>query len=135
MRRQRSFAAALAVVLVAGVTACALPDAARRSSDATSSGIGYEAEASLPFYDGILAFGTDGHLVDHDMDVSNPKNSAFFVRNFNNVDRDRYSLFGEWDRSLGDHWNLELGIRYSLVRMDAGRVDARPARKRTSTCT
>jgi iron complex outermembrane receptor protein len=104
----------------------ALP-AGFRSSDATSSGIGYGAEASLPFFNGILAFGTDGHLVEHDMDVSNPNNPAFFVRNFNDVDRDRYSLFGEWKRSLGERWNLELGVRYSLIRMDAGTVDALPA--------
>jgi iron complex outermembrane receptor protein len=98
------------------------PPAGFRSSDATSNGIGYEAKASLPFYDGTLAVGTDGHLVDHDMDVSNPNSSEFFVRNFNDVDRDRYSLFAEWERRLGDRWNLELGARYSLVRMDAGVV-------------
>jgi iron complex outermembrane receptor protein len=94
-----------------------------RSTHATSNGIGYEAKASLPFYDGTLALGTDGHLVDHDMDVSNPNNPAFFVRNFNDVDRDRYSLFSEWKRSLGERWNLELGVRYSLIHMDAGSVD------------
>jgi len=98
-----------------------------RSSHATSSGLGYEATASLPFYDGALAFGTDGHLAEHDMHVSNPNSPAFFIRNFNAVDRDRYSLFGEGRRRLGERWNLELGIRYSLVRMDAGSVDALPA--------
>ncbi len=98
-----------------------------RSTHATSDAIGYEAKASLPFYDGILAFGIDGHLVEHDMDVSNPNDPAFFVRNFNAVDRDRYSLFSEWKRSLGERWKLELGVRYSLIRMDAGSVDALPA--------
>ncbi len=99
-----------------------------RSTHATSDAFGYEAKASLPFYEGTLAFGTDGHLVDHDMDVSNPNNSAFFVRNFNDVDRDRYSLFSEWERILGERWKFELGVRYSLVHMDAGSVDALPAR-------
>jgi len=99
-----------------------------RSTRATSSGFGYEAKASLPFYNGALAFGTDGYLVEHDMDVSNPNNPAFFVRGFNDVERDRYSLFGEWKRGLGARWNLELGVRYSLIRMDAGSVDALPAR-------
>jgi iron complex outermembrane receptor protein len=64
------------------------------------------------------------------MDISNPNNSAFFVRNFNNVERDRYSLFSEWKRSLGERWKFELGVRYSLIRMDAGSVDALPARMR-----
>jgi iron complex outermembrane receptor protein len=99
-----------------------------RSSRATSDAIGYEAQASLPFYDGTLAFGTDGYLAEHDMNVSNPNNPAFFVDNFNDVDRDRYSLFSEWKRSLGERWNLELGVRYSLIHMDAGTVDALPAR-------
>jgi iron complex outermembrane receptor protein len=99
-----------------------------RSTHATSNGIGYEAKASLPFYNGTLAFGTDGFLVEHDVDISNPNNSAFFVRNFNDVDRDRYSLFSEWKRDLGERWKLELGVRYSLVHMDAGSVDALPAR-------
>jgi iron complex outermembrane receptor protein len=98
-----------------------------RSSRATSDAIGYEAKADLPLFDGTLAFGTDGHLVDHEMDVSNPNNPAFFVKNFNDVDRDRYSLFSEWKRSLGERWSLELGVRYSLVRTDAGTVDALPA--------
>ena len=95
-----------------------------RSSHATSDGLGYEAEASLPLWDGALAFGTDGHLATHDMDVSNPNNPAFFVRNFNDVDRDRYSFFGEWKGDVGEQWSFELGVRYSLVRMDAGTVDA-----------
>ncbi|MBW2494660.1 MAG: TonB-dependent receptor [Deltaproteobacteria bacterium] len=94
-----------------------------RSTHATSTAFGYEAKTSLPFYDGTLAVGTDGHLVDHDMDVSNPNSSAFFVSNFNHVDRDRYSLFGEWRRNFGERWKLELGVRYSLIHMDAGNVD------------
>ena len=98
-----------------------------RSTHATSDAIGYEAKANLPFCAGILAFGTDGHLVEHDMDVSNPVNPAFFVRNFNHVDRDRYSLFSEWKRDFGERWKLELGVRYSLIQMDAGNVDALPA--------
>ncbi len=98
-----------------------------RSTHATSDAFGYEARASLPLCAGLFAFGTDGHRVEHDMDVSNPRNPAFFVHNFNHVDRDRYSLFGEWKRDFGERWKLELGVRYSLIRMDAGNVDALPA--------
>jgi iron complex outermembrane receptor protein len=98
-----------------------------RSSDATSDGFGYEAEASFPLWDGALTFGTDGHLANHEMGISNPNNPDFFVRNFNDVDRDRYSLFSEWKGDLSEQWSFELGVRYSLVRMDAGTVDALPA--------
>jgi iron complex outermembrane receptor protein len=99
-----------------------------RSTRATSNGYGYEAKASLAFLKGSLAFGTGGYLVEHDMNISNPNNSAFFVRGFDDVERDRYSVFSEWKRSLGERWNFELGVRYSLIRMNAGDVDALPAR-------
>ena len=61
MRRQRSFVPALAVLLVAGVTACALPDAARRSSDTLKKGWDFEAQGLRVLYTGpgatVLAAG------------------------------------------------------------------------------
>jgi hypothetical protein len=52
MRRQRSFAAALALVLVAGATACALPNAARRSSETLKKGWDFEAKGLRVLYTG-----------------------------------------------------------------------------------
>jgi hypothetical protein len=52
MRRRRSFAAALAVVLVAGATACALPDAAKRSSETLKKGWNFEANGLRVLYTG-----------------------------------------------------------------------------------
>jgi hypothetical protein len=52
MRFQRSFAAALAVVLVAGGMACALPDAAKRSSKTLKKGWDFEAKGLHVLYTG-----------------------------------------------------------------------------------
>jgi hypothetical protein len=52
MRRQRLFTAALAIALLAGVTACALPDAARRSSETLKEGWDFEANGLRVLYTG-----------------------------------------------------------------------------------
>jgi hypothetical protein len=55
MRRQRLFASVLGVLLVAGATACALPDAARRSSETLKRGWDFEANGLRVFYTGPSA--------------------------------------------------------------------------------
>jgi hypothetical protein len=52
MKRCRSFASVLAVVFAAGVTACALPDAARKSSDTLKKGWDFEVEGLRVLYMG-----------------------------------------------------------------------------------
>ncbi len=52
MRRQRSFAPALALVLLAGLTACALSDAARRSSETLKKGWDFDANGLRVLYTG-----------------------------------------------------------------------------------
>ncbi|MDX2429258.1 MAG: TonB-dependent receptor, partial [Xanthomonadales bacterium] len=57
----------------------------------------------------------------HDADISNPANDMWYIVNFNNVDRDRFGLFAEATKSLGE-WDVEAGLRYNRVSMDAGDV-------------
>jgi hypothetical protein len=52
MRCQRSFAAALALVLAAGLTACALPEAAKRSSETLKKGWDVDANGLRILYTG-----------------------------------------------------------------------------------
>ena len=52
MRRCRSFAAVLAVLFAAGATACALPDAARRSTETLKKGWNLEANGLRVLYTG-----------------------------------------------------------------------------------
>ncbi len=55
MRRRRSFAPALAGLLVAGLTACALPEAARRSSETLKKGWDVDANGLRVLYTGPSA--------------------------------------------------------------------------------
>ena len=67
-------------------------------------------------------FGFDIDQAEHNATVFNPNNAAFIVDAFNDVERDRYSLFAEWQGELHHGWKLETGLRYSLIEMDANDV-------------
>jgi len=66
-------------------------------------------------------FGMDGKTEDHDADLSNPANQMFYITMFNEVERDRYGVFAQATRAVGD-WGIEVGLRYNKVSMDAGEV-------------
>jgi iron complex outermembrane receptor protein len=42
--------------------------------------------------------------------------------NINNGQRDRYALFGEWEKRLNPQWTTLAGLRYERVDMDSGDV-------------
>jgi len=83
--------------------------------------------ADMPLALGTLKIGTDGKLANHDADIFDPDSAMFFVNNFNGVSRDLYSIFSEWTGSLTERLQLQTGIRYTHVEMDAGTVDGTPA--------
>ncbi|MGD2074230.1 MAG: TonB-dependent receptor [Gammaproteobacteria bacterium] len=96
-----------------------------RLNDAHADGAGYRFDASVDLGPGRLLLGVDGHLADHDSTVIDPINNPMFrVQNFNDVERNVYGLFGEWNGSLARAWSLELGVRYNRIAMDAGKVSA-----------
>ncbi len=66
--------------------------------------------------------GFDMDQANHNATILNPNAATFFIENFNDVERDRYSLFSEWQGEVADGWNLETGLRYSLVKMDSGDI-------------
>jgi len=68
-----------------------------------------------------LTLGLDGRFEQHDADVGDPANAMFYITNFNDVERDRAGVYAEASRTLAD-WDLEAGIRYNRVSMDAGAV-------------
>ncbi len=72
-------------------------------------------------------FGIDAHFESHDSDIDNPNAPAFFVRNFNDAQRNLFGLFVERELRLADSWLIDLGLRYNRVDMDAGVVNATPA--------
>ncbi len=71
--------------------------------------------------DSGFLLGADGKWEQHDADISNPANEMFYITNFNNVDRDRFGLFAEYTRAVAG-WDIEAGLRYNRVNMDAGEV-------------
>ena len=98
-----------------------------RLSRTSVRGLGYGATADFSAWRGALSVGVDGNLAHHDMRISDPNNAAFFVNNFNDVRRDRHGAFAEWRGVPFDHWQLELGARYTRTEFDADPVDALPA--------
>ena len=104
------------------------PDPNRfRLSNADSKAWYYSASASRAFGPGKLTVGADGNPANHNATIFNPNNAAFFVQNFNDVDRDRFGFFSEWRGWFSKSWGGELGLRYTRVEMNAGTVDGTPA--------
>ncbi len=99
-----------------------------RQSDNTARGFGYKFTVSQPFLDGKLMLGMDGDNIEHDAMITDPFNALFRVRNFDDVNRDRYGFFTEWKGNLAEDWKLELGGRLNWVRMNAGEVFATTSR-------
>ncbi len=95
-----------------------------RFTIANAKDFAYKLHASLPVGEGRITVGTDGWVVKHNADVFDPKNAAFSLQNYNNVKRNRYSLFSEWNTALTDSLDLRIGARYSRVQMNSGTVDA-----------
>jgi iron complex outermembrane receptor protein len=98
-----------------------------RLVDAKAETLGYALSGALDLFTGRLSFGFDGHAAVHDVDISNPNDPAFFATTFNAAERNLFGFFGEWKGSPAERWDLTLGLRYTRVDADAGRVDALPA--------
>jgi iron complex outermembrane receptor protein len=94
-----------------------------RLNDATSDGMGYRLDTALLLASGELTIGVDGHLDDHNSTITDPVNNlSFRVDNFNDVERNLFGFFAEWNGAVVQDWNLQLGGRYNLVKSDAGDV-------------
>jgi iron complex outermembrane recepter protein len=65
--------------------------------------------------------GVDGQLESHDHPLDDPTNPAFHVTNFNDVSRERIGGFVTAITAAAA-WEIEAGLRYNRVRMDAGEV-------------
>lgn len=95
-----------------------------RHSLTDSEDYGYRFDLDFALAGGTLTVGTDGHLAEHNADVFNPMSSLFLIENYNDIQRDVFGLFGEWQGEIAPRHDLELGVRYTRVNMDAGLVSA-----------
>lgn len=85
----------------------------------------YKLHAGIPVADGTLTLGTDGWMAEHNADVFDPTNAAFALQNYNDITRNRFGLFGEWQSSLTNSLKVQTGVRYSRVNMNSGSVSAK----------
>ncbi len=105
------------------------PAGRRRFNEAASQALGYRVQAGFALAGGTVALGADGHLLEYRARLGDPDNAAFFLDNFNEVERDRYGVFAEWTVEGDSRWSGQLGLRWTRVAMDAGAVDASMAMK------
>ncbi len=98
-----------------------------RRNKAKSQGYGWSVAGDVDFLNGIFELGVDGHTADHDARVTNPNAPNFFVHVFNDARRNRYGTWAEWTGDVAERWDLELGVRYTRVDMEAETVDGTPA--------
>ncbi len=94
----------------------------RRFALTDSEDYGYGFDTAFPFAGGMLKVGTDGHLAEHNAMIFNPMSASFRVDNYKEIQRDVFGLYGEWDTALSSSRDLQLGLRYTRVNMDAGDV-------------
>ncbi len=67
-------------------------------------------------------FGLEGDQEEHNATVYNPNSASFFLENYKGIERDRHSIFAEWNGQLNQDWKLESGVRFTRVSMDADNV-------------
>ena len=86
-------------------------------ADATTRG----AELSVEFdgANGTFLLGVDGDESEHDVTITNPNNSDFFVTPFPDVELSRFGGFAEWSGSLGSVQS-EMGIRIDRHEFESG---------------
>jgi len=95
-----------------------------RRNEVTGENRGFALDVSYKSW----TFGVDAHYEEHESDISNPNNGMFFVENFNGVERQVIGVFAEREFTLTEQLQLELGVRFNRVEMDADTVDGTPAR-------
>ncbi len=89
-----------------------------RQNDTEGKGGTFELASTVELSAATLTFGIDGRRAEHASRITNPNNPAFFVNNFNNIERDVTGAFGVVALETADS-NWELGLRYNEVSMDA----------------
>lgn len=95
---------------------------------------GIDLALILPLFDGDLTVGVNGDQSNHDALISRTftrpapavpsmlSGNTVQVNAFNDVERDRYSFFTEWQGNISEYLSLELGARYTHTWMNAGDV-------------
>ena len=107
------------------LTAAGTPDGVRfRNSRTTSKGEGFALKVERYVSNGVWRTGIDGNYAEHNANILNPNAPAFFINNFNDIERNIVGVYLEREMSLSDNTGLEIGARYNRVTTDSGHVFA-----------
>ena len=107
------------------------PNGSDRLMDNTTNvqGGGWDIALSMPLLSGDFTTGFTGDTSRHNSNTH--MNAAMapgampmdiYTQNFNDVERSRYSFFGEWKGEVANKLNAELGARLTYTNSDAGDV-------------
>lgn len=85
---------------------------------------GIDLAVDMPLLDGILTVGVNGDQANHDADATMDMGmmGVMTTNFFNNVERDRYSIFTEWTGEIVSDLEMELGARFTHTWSDAGKA-------------
>ncbi len=92
---------------------------ALRETFATAETTSGAVSALFSALSGSLEIGLDGQTTDHDVRITNPANSAFFVTPLPEIEMTRLGLFGEWTGQV-HNWNAQFGLRVDQHEADGG---------------
>ncbi len=96
-----------------------------RANRATGDGYQWRLASTTPIGVGELRLGLDGENEHHDSTITNPNAAMFEVRNFNDVTRELWGVYAQWNQSFAGDIELETGIRLNRVELSANEVSAR----------
>lgn len=91
----------------------------QRATFADAKTQGGDLSLAFAAFGGELELGLDGERVEHDVTITNPNNSAFFVTPFRKAEADRFGGFAEWTGAAG-MFQSQLGLRIDQNSYDAG---------------
>ena len=94
-----------------------------RQNNTEVHGGGLNLGYTLPLFSGSLKVGINGDQSNHDALITDPYNGAFFINNFRNTERNRYSFFAEWEGEIVEDFGLEVGARFVNANTDTGTVN------------
>lgn len=93
---------------------------------------GIDLALSMPLFSGDITVGVNGDQSNHDALITRVGTSetdggpgpgmTARINPFNDIERDRYSVFTEWEGDIAEDLALELGARYTHTWMNAGKV-------------
>ncbi len=98
----------------------------QRATFAYATTRGGALSASFEAAGGEIELGIDGERVDHDVTITNPNNSDFFVTPFPKIEQDRVGAFVEWRGRIGAI-HSELGARLDRHTYETGNARVGPA--------